>query len=361
MSPAFSSTRQAAAFGLLLLLILLSPWLAGKSGLPPRDQIYSSISWRIGSFPYMSRQIFEEKGDIDIAFVGSSHLYNDIDTTYVQQQLSKKLGRPAKVLSLCWVYGGYDTLYFIAKELLARRKVHLLVLWDDQPHQLHISSWRWVRLGDDGADLAGLPLGTQISYYYGSILGMPRNLLNRLRPNLAPEASPEQFKWDYAHAWFPPEHLGAFTSQESYTDRPDLFQLFTPKTPATPSDVCLYAPDTRDQFRFSDVPGPFLRAYFAEKFLSVVQDHPTHMVFLNLPIFGERRSATMSEGRLWIGFFSTRAPLMGIVPARLFAGLNDDDVRNLYQDPVHFNQNGQAYFTRLITPKLIEVYEQANP
>src|ERR1035438_6486827 len=108
MSPGFFSPRHAVALALLLVLILLSPWLAGRSGLPPREQIYSSIPWRTGSFPYMHRQIFEEKGDIDIAFLGSSHMYNDIDTPYVQKQLSEKLGRPATVISLCWVNPGFD-------------------------------------------------------------------------------------------------------------------------------------------------------------------------------------------------------------------------------------------------------------
>jgi hypothetical protein len=29
----------------------------------------------------------------------------------------------------------------------------------------------------------------------------------------------------------------------------------------------------------------------------------------------------------------------------------------LYGDPVHLNQNGQEYFTRLITPTLIGIYQ----
>jgi hypothetical protein len=72
MSAAFSSTRQAAAFALLLLLLLLLPALMGKSCLPPREQIYSSLPWGAGAFPYMRDQFFDEKEDIDIAFMGSS-------------------------------------------------------------------------------------------------------------------------------------------------------------------------------------------------------------------------------------------------------------------------------------------------
>ena len=50
MRPAFASTKQVAAFALLLLLLLLSPALAGKKFLPPREQAYAAQGW--GNGPY---------------------------------------------------------------------------------------------------------------------------------------------------------------------------------------------------------------------------------------------------------------------------------------------------------------------
>jgi hypothetical protein len=360
MDPAFSSTRQAGAFALLLLVILLGPWLVGKWALPPREQIYSSIPWRKGSFPYFYRQIFEEKSNVDIAFIGSSHMSNDIDTPYVQQQLSEKLGRPATVISLCWVNRGFDTYYFIAKDLLEHRKVHLLVFYDDHAlNEPHLSSWRWVRFGDNSADLTGLPLSFRIKYYYGSILGLPRNLLNCLRSNLE-TAGPDQFFSYYSHAFFPSDYLGAFTSQVAYNRRPDLFRLYSPQTRATPADVCVYSPETRNQFHFSDSPAPPLQAYFARKFLALTEQDHTRLLCLNLPILSDRYAQTIPEGRLWKDCFEANAALVGIAPARLFEGLDDEQMGQLYQDDEHFNQNGQAYFTRLVTPDLIKLYEQAD-
>src|SRR5215469_11422980 len=46
MRPAFSSTRQAGAFVLLLLALLLAPALVGKKFLPSREAVYSSIWWK---------------------------------------------------------------------------------------------------------------------------------------------------------------------------------------------------------------------------------------------------------------------------------------------------------------------------
>src|SRR4051812_4612253 len=111
MRPAFSSLRRAAAFSALILATLLLPAFLGKSLLPDRRHVYSSIAWSFGGFPYIEQQLFEEKGDIDIAFVSGSMMFEGIDTPYVQEQLSQRLGRPAVVRSLCWNWQGTDALY----------------------------------------------------------------------------------------------------------------------------------------------------------------------------------------------------------------------------------------------------------
>jgi hypothetical protein len=362
MPPAFSSLRQASAFALLLLVVLLSPWLVGRWGLPSRDQIYSSMSWRTGGFPYIHQQIFQEKGDIDMAFIGSSHMGNDIDTPYVQQQLSAKLGRTATVISLSWVNSGLEADYIIARDLLAHRKVRLLVFYDDRGDNVpHLTGWRWFRFGDDAPELAGLPFHFQFTYYYGAILGLPRNLLNDLRPNLDLAPPAYLFHLRFPQADFIPERLGTFTSRAGYINRPDLFAPYTPTTSATPSDVVVYGPDTHDDFTFADTPAAPLQLHFAQKFLALARGHSTPLACLNLPTISNEHDASIHEGRLWLDVFQGSTPLLGIAPARLFAGLGEDDIRKLYQDPVHFNQNGQAYFTRLITPQLIDLYEQANP
>jgi hypothetical protein len=365
MAPAFSSTRQAGAYVLLMLALLLSPLLVQKRALPQRENVYSSIPWRSGSFPYMGRQIFDEKGDLDIVFMGSSHMYNGIDTPYVQQQLSGIICHQATVISLCWNYSGFDALYIFARDLLEHRKVRLLVFCDDlapnvPANQPHVESWRWIRIGDDGVDLVGLPLTFRISYYYGAVVGMPRNLLNLLRPNLPSTVSPEQFSREHPHLLFPPDRLGAHTSQLGYIDRPDLFEDYLPQTAVASSDVCRYSTKNRDKFQFQNTLTAPLQAHFAEKFILAARLHSTRLVCLKLPTMSEQRDKTILENRISIETLYPESALVGIVPAQLFAGLSDIEVRKLYEDPVHMNQNGQAYFTRIITPELIRIYEEGN-
>jgi hypothetical protein len=180
MRPAFSSPLQAIAFAILLLLLLLAPALAGKKLLPSRQEIYSSVWWADGDYPFFYQQIFEEKSDIDVLFIGASHTHTAYLTPYVQEQLSKALGRPAVARTMGWGWTGYDQLYFISQDLLAHRKVKLLFFDDyydyggDVPHPL---APRVFRFGDNAGALDGLPFNFKATYYFASIAGMPRNLL----------------------------------------------------------------------------------------------------------------------------------------------------------------------------------------
>src|SRR5262249_10887463 len=139
MRPAFSSTKQAAAFALLLLVLLALPALMGKSLLPPRAEIYTSTPPELGPYDHLYRQIFKETNDIDIVFMGASRMLHDLDTPQIQKDLSRKLGRDAVVMTLAWDWAGFDADYFIAHDLLQHRKVKMLVFTDesrvgDNPH-----------------------------------------------------------------------------------------------------------------------------------------------------------------------------------------------------------------------------------
>jgi hypothetical protein len=335
MSPAFSSPRQAGAFAFLLLLILLLPLLAGKSFLPTREQVYSSMGRDIIDFPYLHQQIFEEKGDIDIAIMGSSRLGCALDAPYVQEKLSEGLGRKAVVRSLTWTWNGYDALYFIAQDLLQRRKVHTIVFCDLSPgayDTAHHQTSYWFRFADNADALAGLPLQSKASFYASAILGMPRNLVSLLRPNL-PAIPSDKTAWNH-----------------SPTD-------YTPHTITGPSDVRVYSEATRASFRFSDTPIAPMQRAFVRKIALLAQEHQTQLVFVHVPDFADRGATLIEEATFWPDALRSNLPMVGIPPTVLFAGMTGDEVHKLYFNPTHFNQNGRNYFTRIVTPSLIQIYE----
>jgi len=342
MAPAFSSARQAGAFAVSVLLILLLPLLAEKWALPTREQMYSATGRSTADFPTFHQDIFEDKGDIDIAILGSSRMGCALDPVYLEEKLSGKLGRPAVVRDLTWTWNGYDALYFIAQDLLEHRKVRLMVI-PDLTYDLsfaagnvaHRQTTYWFRLADNGAALAGLPVKSDASFYASAILGIPRNLVGRLRPNLpALPTKPHALPWYY--------------SQSDYM----------PSTGVTAADAHIYSAATRGDFRISEQPIPAMQLAFMRKIGLLAQQYHTKLALLNLPDFADRTQTLVQETTDWPEAFQTNVSVIGIAPATLFAGLSDDQIRQLYYNATHFNQNGQRYFTPLVTPGLIQIYEE---
>jgi len=363
MAPAFSSSRQAAAFALLLAVLLALPALVARTGWLKRRDVYPTIPTKYGPFSWIQRQIFIETNDVDIAFLGSSHIWNGVDTPFVQKQLSERLGREAAVFTLGWPWPGYDAMYVIAADLLEHRRVRMLVIYDehrsaDTPH-LHSS--RWFRIGENTAVLAGLPFTGQAALYGGAVLGMPRHLLSLVRSNrLEDPAHCPTSSWNtFYRAPNFAEQLGALRARIAFNYLPD-FSPYQPPSAATPADVVVYSADTRGAFTFTGPPTPPYQRHFARKLAQLCREHGTRLVVLHLPELHERKQATIPERELWPEVWSAPVDIVGIPGAKLFAGIPAADLPKLFYDPVHMNQNGQELFTRLITPALLKLYD-ASP
>ena len=361
MRPAFSSPRQAAAFALLLLALLLAPVLTQKI-LPPRETIYSSIWWGSGDFPYMDGQIFREQGDMDIVFMGSSHIWAAFDTPHVQAELGKQLGRPAVCRTFGWAWPGYSPPYFVAKDLFAHRKAHLLVFEDDfdttgQPHPLTPHLYRY---GEDAGVLDGLSATLKEEFYFAAITGLPRNFLNRIRPNLPADLNAVS-TWEIrGKGPNLASHLGAITTRIGFRPGPNTepgpFEEYTPQTGVTAADVCIYSPETKTNFVFSSAGLPPLELHFIQKLAALAQENGCKLVVIHNPKFDERHSTVISEPVFWPDILPGQITIIGIPPATLFRGLTDDNIKKLYSDSLHLNENGQRYFTSLMTPNLLKIY-----
>jgi hypothetical protein len=366
MRPAFSSTKQAAAFALLLFLSLLSPVLAGKKFLPPREQSYATQGWTSGPYPWIRHEIFEETNDIDIAFMGSSHILQAVDTPLVQAQLSEKINRPAVVRTLAWGGAGYDGLFFIAQDLLAHRKVRMLVFYDEDnaPNVRNATAVSWFRFGENAAELSGLPLRDQSLFYFAAIVAMPKNLLALVRPNLpAPLVTTPPNYWEQHYASASTVTLLGCTCSElgfNYDTLSDNFTAFTPFVPRTgvaPADVEIFSPAGKNDFAFGNAPLPAWQIFFARKLAELARTNQCKLVMLHLPVLADAPAAKLNERAFWPEIFGGDFSLLGIPPAKLFAGLNDEELHRLFTNGGHFNKNGMTWFTPLITPALLQIYE----
>lgn len=375
MRPAFSSTKQAAAFAILLLVVLSLPAVMGKSLLPSREAGYAAQGCGSGPFGWIQNQIFQERTDIDIALVGSSHILHCLDARRVQADLSLKLGRPAVVRVIGWGGGGFDALYFITRDLLEHRRVRLLVFYNEANNEGNDpgpngKSPAWFRWADDADALRGLPWSGRAYFYFAALVGMPRNLLALTRSDLPLDlhsATPSTWEEHYRASNIA-DNLGSTTSELGFDSRPKAdcdstipFTPFSPATTASVKDACVYTAATAANFDFSTAPLPAWQEHFSTRLLALAREHGCRMALLHVPILNEARRPAISERGFWRENAKDDLFLLGIPPAKMFAGLTDDEIRKLYFNSGHLNKNGQALFTSLIEPALIQLYESQFP
>lgn len=356
MRPVFSSTRQAAAFGALLGILLLLPVLIAKMGWLDRGDAYLFVNKNAGPFPWIYQQIFIETNDVDIAFVGSSRMMTDISTPAVKRELSGKLHADAEVFTIAWNWGGYDALYTIARDLLEHRRVRMMVVCDDLGQFPHPFGHYWLRMGEQSDVRAGMPLLAQMSCYANEVLGAPRCLLKLVRPvqfDSHWDLNPFYLEIDGANF---KEQLGSMRKRLGIEANPANFIPFQPRGLATPADARVYSPASRDAFVFNDAGRDEYQLYFARKLAEICRQHGTWLVALYLPALDERNQTAISWRAPWREFSNGSAMLVGIPAARLFAGISDADVQKLFYNNDHMNQNGQDYFTPLIIPALLNLY-----
>lgn len=361
MAPAFSSRRGAALFAILLAFIIALPELVAKTGWLDRREIYPAIPWKYGPFLWIQQQIFDTHTDIDVAFMGSSHIWNAIDTPFMQKYFSERLGRPADVITLGWPWSGFDATYIIGRDLLEHRRVHTLVIddegFDSTPHN---HSSRWFRIGDNTEALSGLPLDSKLALYGGAVLGMPRQLVSFLRADRRddPYQTHDTF-WDtYYHAPNVAQNRGALIARLGWGVTPD-FVPYTPQHGATPTDVLLYSAATSHRFNIIGPPSSSYQLHFMRLLAQLCKEHGTRLVFLATPRVDVPDQSRVPVREAFPKVVGAPAYLIGIPQSTLFAGMNLEERLNLFYEAAHVNQNGQTYFTRLIAPTLYDIYAQS--
>ncbi len=359
MRPAFPNRKKMIVFAALVAGTMAMPALIGATGWLKREDVYSSIQWRHGPYPWVQQQVFERTSDIDILFLGASHLWNAIATPEVQAALSRKLGREAEVITLGRPWHGYDANYVIASDLLAHRKVKMIVTYDegDLPHQL---SSRWIRFGENFGCVSGLPWTEVTATYANCVVGMPRHLLSLVRENRweDPANCRPNFWNDYYGAPHPARERGALRASLSYSPNgPEKkFVPFTPSPGASPDAVVRYGPETKSRFAFTGAPVSGYSQHFGRLLAKLCADRGIKLVVLHLPELERRRDRMITERQDWTSFFGAPVELQGVAEGILFEGLTDVEVERCFFDGAHLNRNGQDYFTRVIAPRLIDAY-----
>ncbi len=341
-------------------MILLLPAILSWPGLFSRADAYAAMPAGAGDFRYMRQQIFEEKSDLDVVFFGTSSVIYGVNTPYVQEQLSARLGRQARVITLGSFLEGEDRTYLVLRDLLQRRRVKMLVLkvvgddaWQKEPNFASIydapNPWlyRLFLLGEDRRSMAGLPFRAQAALYAGAILGLPRHLLSLVRGNLTLAPPTARF-------------LGSDAKRHGYNWNDATFEVYKPQIPAFSMDTVVHGVDSWKEI-------PCLRetlgsypAHFDRKIGELLREHGVQLVILHMPLCSPGNAPeSLHETVRWPDIFGIPAELVGVPERTLFAGMTEEQVKRLWCDFSHLNANGQDYFTRAITPGLVKLYAES--
>jgi hypothetical protein len=348
LSPAFDNNAQAFCFLALIVFALALPFLITKSGLISRRDSYDLMPENQGAFSFVKNEIFDNREDIDLLFLGSSIIFADIDTPKVQRELSAALGRPARVVTFGHYFNSADIPYMQMRDLLARKRVRMVIF--SVPREAFTEGpsptvYRFMRYGDDREMFDRLPLGSKISLYACSVLRAPRDVLTVIRPN---QTKPSPFA----------EYLGADKSKFAWGRAPEKFEKFSPPAPSLPASKMLFktADDERLQVTNEEVTAH--QFYYLKGLVELLQRSETPFAMINLPMYSERRSPKIIERKDWSKVFGREIPLIGVQPSVLFQGLSDEEIEKLFYDDDHLNANGNEFFTRAIMPAILEIYEK---
>jgi len=337
------SRNAAAALALLLGVCLLLPFPASWGARHGREGLYRNAPTALGPLPAMERQIFQEHGDIDVLVVGDSLLLQAIDVPRLQAALSGDLGRPARVFSFCTNWAGLDRHFVLLQDLLARRRVRMVVFDMPTParpfeDKLHVQSHFWLRLGDDPDLFRGLSLRDRAAVYSVLVLGAPRQILSRLRPD---RIDPSQTD---------PALLTGVEDRYGFNGAP--FVALPPRDPA------VSALDSRTGwagFRFTGPPLGSLQRHYAERIAGLLRQYRVRGVIVHVPIYSERHGTTVDERECWPEALDPALTLVGVQPGGLFQGLGEEQIQHYYYNE-HFNQNGKRLFTQVLLPTLRKLY-----
>lgn len=348
LQPAFDSNLQAFLFLALIIIILVLPVIITKSGLITRRNSYEIMPENQGAYSFVMREIFDNKEDIDILFAGSSVTFGGIDTPQVQKDLSNKLGRPARVMTFGHYFNSMDVTYTQIRDLLERKRVRLIVLsiprlpYTDGPSAI---AYRFVRYNDDKELFDNLSLKSKISLYACGVLRTPRDLMTIIRPNLQ---RPSPFAKD----------LGADKRDDGMGRKPEKFKRFTPTSPSVPVANLIYSPESKDRVEFINDDITYHQNYYLEKLIELLKRNKVPVMIINIPQHTEIHSPRVIERKDWSKSFGMDTPLVGVQPSVLFAGLSEEEIELLFFDDIHFNTNGNEFYTRTVLPAILEVYDK---
>jgi len=337
----------------LLALFLSAPfWLVNLPGYSPKAK-WLETPFAAGNYHFIARQIYDEKGDIDILVLGDSLIWCALDTDIMKEQLGKQLRREATVLSFASNWRQEELPYLLLKETLEHRRVKMVILdlpIDIKTNDPHPAAPYWMMLGEIRGDLGGIGFNDWLKIYAVNLIGVPRHILSYLRPN--GELSVEKSTWNNSRT-------GALRQYYSMGLGPLHPPSRIPSLKFKPEQL-IYGKHTAGNYEFTGKKLGSYQAYFLAKFFALAAEHDVHVVVTNVPIRPRAADKTTREITDYAKVYPGRIAIASIAPAQLFSGMNDAEIDDYFYNE-HMNKNGAELFTRAFMPAITALYKQTEP
>jgi len=361
VAPAFTTRGHAISFIALLVGLILGPSLLERLWPADPSKIYKAIPLSYVNYHHIGETI-SAGGKIDVVVIGASDAWTALDVSFMQEELSKHLKRPARVVNLSTNWAGEDRHLQVLSDLLQRASVHLVLGTENDalqttPHELAKFWWR------GAASLSDLSRSVRAQFHFMSIVGLPRQLWARLISVDALEPMPG-YKSSLQKMRETLGFLGEVHGWKSHTEpneknRRKLTERIAP-APDLPVEKYFYPGTENAEFKWQYYDYNKLFTSFTQKTNRLVKAHgglyaaiaiPTH--FRDAPL--DRvviRPLYAKQARDW--------PVIGISMTQLFKGMSFDEMKDFYSNESHLNVVGAKVFTRAMMPAVLKLYDQAT-
>ncbi len=349
IEPSIRNNLQAFAFAGLVLLLAILPFLLGQSGYVTMRDRFLSLHYTAGAFQHTYWEIYKNKADIDILFMGGCLMAAGMNSSLLHQYFGQT-NPEMKMVFFVVTMGNQDADYFLLRELLKRRRVRFVVLQTPivngeytTPHPACMI-WNATRDKDMLSECTGF---LKFRMYSQSIFEALRDLISIVRHNPTLKTCSR--------------YRGALSTGEwprMIDGGP--FREFHPSVPTVPPGELLYSSNPGAfSFRKNANMASYNKRFYM-KTIKLLEDQKVPFMLLHVPVLTEQGNLVFEQSFLKKICEDQGVPLMGISRDRLFGGISSKDQRLLYSDVSHMNKNGSVLFTKTIFDGLSRVYQEES-
>lgn len=341
-------------FSILAVSVLLT-FISGNGAFLTRSERYETVPSNGGNFVFLKHQLFTETSDIDVAFIGSSQVWQGIAAKKIESELSVKLGRPAKVLVLACNWSGPDVIYTILNDLLSHRRVKLVMLQIPHaglggPHY----TLRWIGHNFRDKNIETNPAAQYFSRYdkmqlfAADMLGMPWIIQRTLLPQKSHLSS-------YGWSIDPNGSLPVASTMVGTPVQPNLAATL----PKLHSDTDFVL--ERKDFNFYQAEISTYLAAYLKGIRDVTSHYKTRLAFFEIPRFDQKTECAVPFGHEISQIFSQEEyTFIGMPACQFFKSLPEFDWRQFYADTFHMNKEGMTYFADILIPSIQKIVGGAH-